>query len=393
MPASPAPPDDRSLTLRHMPSLDSIRGFAILMVLLFHGYGGFDWTPLGSFWGPLCHAAVGYGRLGVQLFFVLSGFLITGLLMKARERTDYYQNFYMRRVLRIVPVYLVMLAVLKIWKPVSWGFVLASLLFMANFSRLFGAPLREYGSLWSLAVEEHFYLLWPTFVRRLRVEQLIKILIGVIIAEPLLRAVAININSNIDIHYKTPFVLDYIAYGALLALLIRTGRIHLENARRIGIGLVAVGGLITLGTVWLTAFHMSNTLDALFEAPFEWACCGVLLLGLKSDHTRLVTTGETDSHGILPFFGYISYGLYLVNVLIYEKVGDYIVRHLVPGATSSFGMLTLMVISCATISTGIAYVSRAYFEAPILHLKDRLQDRFAASAAARAKAAAQSANA
>ena len=389
----PQSPNDRSLTLRHMPSLDSIRGVAILMVLLFHGFGGFDWTFLGGVWGPLCHAAVGYGRLGVQLFFVLSGFLITGLLMKAREQPDYYRNFYIRRVLRIVPVYLVMLAVLKIWKPVSWGFVLASLLFMANFSRLFGAPLREYGSLWSLAVEEHFYLLWPTFVHRLRVERLIKILIGVIVVEPLLRTIAINIKSNIDIHYKTPFVLDYLAYGALLALLIRTGRIHLGNSRRIGIWLVAVGGLITLGTIWLTAFHMSNTLDALFEAPFEWACCGVLLLGLKSDHTRLVTTGETDSHGILPFFGYISYGLYLVNVLIYEKVGGYIMRHLAPGATSSLGMLTLMVIPSAAISIGIAYVSRAYFEAPILRLKDRLQDRFAASAAARAKTAAQSASA
>ncbi len=221
-PAAARQTAERSLILRHMPSLDSIRGAAVLMVILFHGFGSFAWHgELGRVWGPLASAVVGCGRFGVNVFFVLSGFLITTLLFKARERKDFYTNFYIRRVLRIVPVYLVVLAVLKLWGAIDFRFLLAAVLFIANFSRLFGAPLNEYGSLWSLAVEEHFYLLWPTCVRHLRERTLFRILLAVIVLEPLLRLPAIHLLGHVDINYKTPFVLDFIAYGALPALLLR----------------------------------------------------------------------------------------------------------------------------------------------------------------------------
>ena len=285
-----------------------------------------------------------------------------------------------------MPIYLVMLAVLKIWMPVSWRFVLASLLFMANFSRLFGAPLNEYGSLWSLAVEEHFYLLWPTFVRHLRVQRLITILTSLLVAEPILRAITINLNPHVDIHYKTPFVLDYLAYGALLAVLIHAHRINHDNIRRIGLTLLAIGGSLTLVTIWLTAFHLTLTLDALFEVPFEWACCGVILLGLKGDHTRLVRTGRTDSKGLLPFFGYISYGLYLVNVFVFAKMGGYIDRHWTAGAAqSTLGFAAVKFFACVGLATLVAFLSREYFEAPILRLKDKWQERSVLLSSAKSK--------
>ena len=373
-----AAPSPQSLILRHMPTLDSLRGAAVLMVILFHGYGGFDWTGLlGSTFGPLSQAVVGCGRFGVNVFFVLSGFLITGLLLKARERRDYYQNFYIRRVLRILPVYLVVLAVLKIWHVVDYRFVLASVLFLANFSRLFGAPLDEYGSLWSLAVEEHFYLLWPTCVRRLREQVLLRLLVVVVIGEPLLRLLAIHVSSRIDIHYKTPFVLDFLAYGALLSLLVRTHRIHLGNVARVG-GAVLLGSA-TLGTlvIWLSAFHESVTLDALADLPFTWGSCGVLLLGIKRDHTRLERTGRTDARGILPFYGYISYGLYLINVLVYAKMGGWLIARIRPTALHNIFIYSGATWLCIGVATAIAYLSRRYFEGPILSLKDKWQDRFA----------------
>ncbi len=154
---SPPPLAAPSLVLRHMPSLDSIRGAAILMVLLFHGFGSYGWVAaFGGFWGALASRLIAGGRFGVNVFFVLSGFLITTLLFKARERPDFYRNFYIRRVLRILPVYLLVLAIVWACGIISNRFLLAALLFLANFSQLFGAPMRQFGALWSLAVEEHF---------------------------------------------------------------------------------------------------------------------------------------------------------------------------------------------------------------------------------------------
>ena len=370
------------MVLRHMPSLDSIRGAAVLMVILFHGFGGFPCEQmLGPAGGAFIHSFISCGRFGVGVFFVLSGFLITALLMKARERTDFYQNFYIRRILRILPIYLVVLAILKIWHVVDFRFVAAALLFIVNFSRLFGAPLNEYGSLWSLAVEEHFYLLWPTCVRRLRERTLIRLLLCVLVGEPLLRLAGAYISPHLDIHYKTPFVLDFIAYGALLSLLIRSGFIHQSNARRIGGTVLGFSSGLALIVILLSAFRQSPALNAFADLPFVWGTCGVILLGLLRDHARFAATGRTDAHGILPFYGYISYGLYLINVLVYEKVGGAF-SHILPQAVSSrLSVYTAVVLLCIAVSTGLAYLSRRYFEAPLLQLKDKWQDRFAQPAA------------
>ena len=370
---------ERSLVLRHMPSLDSVRGFAVLMVVLFHGFIGFPWvTLLGQHAGLLAKSLIGSGRFGVNVFFVLSGFLITGLLLKAREREDFYRDFYLRRVLRILPAYLLVLAVLWSAHVVEVRFVLASLLFLANFARLFGASLNEYGSLWSLAVEEHFYLLWPTCVRRLRDRTLTRLLLLTVVGEPLLRLLAAHISTRIDIHYKTPFVLDFVAYGALLSLLIHGGRLHLGNAARVGRSILAVSGVLFLLLVWvgtLPSFNEGWIYQALADLPCTWGACGVLLLGLCRDHARFERTGSTRSHGFLPFFGYISYGLYLINVFIFAEVGLTIGRHLPPALATSPVVYAAVVLLCIAISTMLAYLSRRFFEGPILSLKDRWRSR------------------
>ena len=361
-----------------MPSLDSIRGAAVLMVVFFHGFEVFQWKALlGSSLGSLVISVIGCGRFGVNVFFVLSGFLITALLLKARERKDFYQNFYLRRVLRILPIYLVVLAVLRIWHVVDLRFVLAALLFLANFSRLFGAPLNEYGSLWSLAVEEHFYLLWPACVRRLQERTLRALLLLIIVGEPLLRLLGAHLRAHLDIHYKTPFVLDFIAYGALLSLLVQRDSIHVGNARRIGRMLLGVSAGLAILEVWLSAFHPGPTVDALADLPFTWAACAAILLGLARDHSRVIETGRTASRGILPFYGYISYGLYLINVLIFAKVGLSIKQALPAPLADNLLVYTAGVLLCVALATGLAYLSRRYFEGPLLRLKDRWQDRFA----------------
>ncbi len=372
---------ERSLILRYMPSLDSIRGAAVLMVVLFHGFDGFPWVKLfGQHAGLLLKSLIGSGRFGVNVFFVLSGFLITGLLLKARQRLDYYPNFYLRRLLRILPAYLLVLAVLWAAHVIEIRFVLAALFFVANFARIFGASLSEYGSLWSLAVEEHFYLLWPTCVRRLRDQTLTRLLLLTIIGEPVLRLAAAHVSAHIDIHFKTPFVLDFVAYGALLSMLIHSGRIHLGNAARIGRSVLAISvflAVLVIGIGSVSSLSEGAVYQALADLPFTWGACGAVLLGLCRDHARFERTGQTAVRGVLPFFGYISYGLYLINVFIFAELGLTIGRHLPPALAANPIVYAVVVLLCIAVSTLLAYLSRRFFEGPILGLKDKWQSRFA----------------
>ncbi len=343
------------------------------MVVLFHGFGAYAWVPnLGERWGRLLFAVVSTGRFGVNGFFVLSGFLITGILLRSREEPGYYRRFYMRRSLRILPAYLLLLLVLRLLHVIDTRFALAAVLFIANFARLFGAPLTEYLPLWSIAVEEQFYLLWPTCVRRLRRRTLALSLAAVIVAEPLLRLLAVHISTHIDVRYKTPFVLDFLAYGALLALLMDQGRIGAHNIRRLGLALLGVGGVLGAASIWILAFHSGPTMTVLQDLPFTWAACGLLLLGVARDHAHWVQSGRAASRGFLPFFGYISYGLYLVHMLVYLLAQQYVLTH-IPARVNDLAFFSEVVLSCVAASTAVAYLSRRFYEGPFLRLKHRFE--------------------
>src|ERR1017187_2368035 len=148
----------------HIPELDGLRGIAALMVVFYHaffwsmGKGGWPFFP------RLVASVTQFGWLGVDLFFVLSGFLITGVLLKAKGKPRFLKLFYIRRALRILPVYYGFLIVLELLSPSrNTSFVLVSFVYLSNAAPLLGVPM-IYGPLWSLSVEEHFYLLWPWLV-------------------------------------------------------------------------------------------------------------------------------------------------------------------------------------------------------------------------------------
>jgi len=163
--------------------LDGIRGLAILLVLVCHGSliregaPGFDRSFI---------LALRTGWIGVDLFFVLSGFLITGILLKDKGRSDYFKRFYVRRMLRIVPVYygflFVVLVLLPLIRPMRSTAMRDAMhdqiwlwTYSMNLARFFGsAPhLDVFGQFWSLAIEEHFYLIWPFVVLWLSRRQLL----------------------------------------------------------------------------------------------------------------------------------------------------------------------------------------------------------------------------
>src|SRR5271167_323369 len=181
-----------------MPELDTVRGIAILMVFLFHGFE--DFTPVGPnipAWERLFLSTVSLGWTGVNLFFVLSGFLITGILFDSVHKPQYYSRFYFRRALRILPAYYLLIAALIlvgrlgfVSHHTSWAFAGLSLAYLSNITPLLGVP-RDYSPLWSLAVEEHFYLIWPAAVRMLTRRGLVTAAVLICVCEPILRAFAV----------------------------------------------------------------------------------------------------------------------------------------------------------------------------------------------------------
>lgn len=173
---------------KRMPGLDVVRGIAIAAVLFYHGVAT-DWMIAGVVlpaWQRAFLDHFRYGGFGVHLFYVLSGFLIAGILLDTRADSNYYKNFYLRRLLRIVPAYLLMIVVLKVFGAISWAYLAACLLFICNMPRLLHAS-KEYGPFWSLSVEEQFYLTWPFIIRKLSVQNVFRLCVGIILFAPLLR--------------------------------------------------------------------------------------------------------------------------------------------------------------------------------------------------------------
>jgi peptidoglycan/LPS O-acetylase OafA/YrhL len=203
-------------SLKHVKELDGMRGCAAAAVFVFHVFNttapnpGAAMQPLS--WRLILHVAT-FGAFGVTMFFVLSGFLITSLLLADRESQYFFRNFYWKRVLRIQPVYVVHLIVAWFLIPGSTGYVLLALVFLVNFSTEFHVP--DTGPAWTLAIEEQFYLLWPQVIRRLSLANIYRTCMGLIVFTSLLRAGMIVMQrGNLK---DTWYQFDGLAIGALLA--------------------------------------------------------------------------------------------------------------------------------------------------------------------------------
>jgi peptidoglycan/LPS O-acetylase OafA/YrhL len=306
----------------HLAGLDGVRGLAIVMVMAVHFVG--DATPhtVGQ---RLLVKAASFGLLGVDLFFVLSGFLITGLLFDAKSRSHYFRNFYARRTLRIFPLYYLVLGALF----VAWPLVVqpSPLLeqarahqvwlwtYTANFyiaAKSSWAALTYVSHFWSLAIEEHFYLLWPLVVFSFRRETLERICVGVMVGGLALRiAAALAGMSELSISVLTPCRVDTLCCGGLLALLLRRGEGGEGLVRQSGRAALAIGATVVVLSAWCAAtkiglpvlHQLRNTLYALFFAA----------LALTSLQPRDTILGTIFQSASLRFFGKYSYGLYVYH--------------------------------------------------------------------------------
>lgn len=362
-----------SPSARRWPWLDVLRGLAILMVLVYHALATLLPSQVQAM--PVVfqqlHAWSGFLHLGVNLFFVLSGFLITGILLDHRGQPGFLARFYADRAARILPAYGALLAILWCGGFISTRFLLVSVLFLNDMPGLLGAG-NEYGPLWSLSVEEQFYLVWPALIWMLPRRCLPVVCAAVVLGMPAWRWVLLHAPAPFnDVLTKPWAVADHFAAGGLLAWGCRRG----WPMGRLGLGCVLVG--VAAGAWMLTRMQWE------WGARWSQAFYNVPALMLFSGGVALAVARPGAVRGLawrlarpVAWLGHISYGLYLVHQLVLDLVRDALPpaewTHTLPG------VLAQMVLACALAMT-VAAVSRATLEAWFLSRRWRARGGGAAS--------------
>ncbi len=372
-PAAVEPTSDALLRPR-MPELDTLRGIAVLLVLFFHGFG-FEFGLLGLHGIPkLLVAATLPGWVGVNLFFVLSGFLITGILLDTKARPDYFRRFYYRRALRILPIYYAVLIALAMFsrtglisRPASWGFLGLSAIYLANVTELFGVPM-QYGVLWTLAIEEHFYLIWPTAVRALSRKMVAVAALAIFIGCALLRYYYCLKGYDAGQGYTWLYA-DGLALGAILAAIARSSWGTRRAMKTITTFLLAGSlAMLALGApgIFLASHRVGMVLRPTVINLFFAGVVALFLLIGTSPWKWLV------NRPLLQFFGEISYGVYLIHMLMFDIVDRWL-----PASVSSlsdtkwrFEFMLLHFCLGAGLTIVVAYLSRRHFEEFFLRLKN-----------------------
>jgi peptidoglycan/LPS O-acetylase OafA/YrhL len=309
----------------HMPDLDGLRAIAVSLVLVEHFVA--VCVPAG-FVQNLCW----FGWSGVDLFFVISGFLIGGILLDHRSAANYYRVFYIRRFFRIIPLYALLLAPLAVvlllgWQnrfaghgleAAGWGTVLLYVFFQQNLgNHLFFATPGYLGPAWSLAIEEQFYLLLPPLVRRLTRASLLKLIVAAIVTAPLLRtALVLGFPAARWARFAPTMLLpcrwDVLLLGLLVACLIREAAFQDWISKRLG-WLRAACLVLGLGVsgMALAGWHTDNRMIATWGYSWLAVFFSAVLL-LSRVHQRGRVCRWLSWPGFKPI-ATISYGLYLIQ--------------------------------------------------------------------------------
>lgn len=308
-----------------------------------------------------------HGWLGVDLFFVLSGFLITGILLESRDKANYIRSFYGRRVLRILPLYFVCIGIMACLYHGYRAYFLLSLVFMANMNNVFGIPAPHGpGVFWSLAVEEHFYFVWPWLVRIFNRRVLTCVCGIIVVAEPVLRAVFAA--RGVDVYQLSWFRFDGLASGALLAIWFRS---QAESRHRS----FMLAGICAVACVFVTLAGLpfgilSKTVAgmALRGTQAVLVFSGLMVVAIAARSTTLTAPLRA---GIVRLTGELSYCLYLIHLALWDGYMAIFRRFVPEGFT--FSQLMLRAAVLLAVSYSLALLSRRFLEQPFLSLKKYLR--------------------
>ena len=336
--------------------LDGIRAIAILAVLANHFFSNERTQPVAGALhgaGAAAYLVAAHGWLGVDLFFVLSGFLITGILLDTRERAHYFHDFWLRRALRILPLVFTVVGILTVILRPNWLYVLMAFFFASDLARLIGLGNQAMGPLWSLAVEEQFYLIWPFLVLALKPRTLAIVALVLIVAEPLARVLT---NGPLDLPW---FRVDGLATGALVAIFARSHAFSRAAAlRAVGLAIGAAFVLLLIDARVHAAYGLIIT-----EANLLFGAAIVSVLAVPGSRWLAPLRSRTAR-----FIADTSFCVYLIHMPLLE-----LARHWGAGSAYQNPFLAAAVQAGVAIplTFAVAAVSRRYLEVPFLRLKDR----------------------
>lgn len=384
-----APQGEGSPYSGHIPALDGVRGLAIFAVMGTHLFYG---TPHGVVTVAL-QKCLEFGAHGVDLFFVLSGFLITGILYESRKEDGFFRKFYARRVLRIFPIYYAVLAgyaIASVALHLHFGrFLLALALYLQN-THWITMPIYSYHGqpplplfhFWTLAVEEHFYLVWPFVVFWLKRRRPLLLFSAVVLVLcPVLRLVTKHYGMSYeDQHANTFCRMDSLLAGAVLAITFRS-RWHNAILRYAEAMLLA--GLALSLIPMVLKYPVGSGLEGFLSAEdtaleYTWlalASAGLIACVLKHGPGRRVFSASP-----LRWTGRYSYGIYVLHVPLFAYLQTplhHFFSRMLPskGAVVGFTGMT-----CAGLAMVLAWCSYRFFEVRFLRLKRFFAYQRAASA-------------
>lgn len=376
-----AAPASNSAPRFYLPELDVLRFFAFLAVFLQHA---FQKTPAQYFpathptWiGRAVSILAWSGGYGVDLFFVLSAFLITQLLMREQDVTGALdvRRFYIRRILRIWPLYfayVAMLAVigigsLQLHTPAKWLILFALLSGNVAYALWGWAPQFLTWHLWSIAVEEQFYLLWPLFVRGRRRRSLVVAALAMIAISFVARTICWMTGAPSSLIWTNTLTrLDPLAAGILLGVWMMGKRFQPHRIARIALLIAGVATMLTVSALCDPLKNPSSALTLFFGYPAASVGCVTILAAFLGANLR--ATNPIIRAGI--YLGKISYGLYIWHMLALEVVVRVLARP-IPFAGEWIESSSFAALSALLLTIAIAAASYRLLELPFLRLKSR----------------------
>ncbi len=358
----------------YQPELDCLRFMAFLSVFFYHCIPG---EP--SFYEGWPHAIVSFigatvtaGEFGVPVFFVLSAYLITNLLLREKERTGRLdtRSFYIRRILRIWPLYYSFLAVASLL-PFILRYQSMPLIWIAGYSLLAGNWVQAFAAyspatlmahpLWTVSIEEQFYLIWPLVVRKASRASIAGIAIALLVAANLSRVLLAfsDLPSRFQvINQNTVSNLDPIALGVLLALALKEPP-ALSSLKRVALLLACVFSMIGVGGI----IEVHRVTGAVVGKPLvAFASAGILVsfLGVRN---------HVICNPIVQYLGKISYGLYVIHFATWLCVAHFLKEF--AGRYETLGGRIEMAALALAITIAVASMSYKWLETPFLRLKER----------------------